>query len=785
MPLRILTFNWHEAYLHLLSKTGFEFDVVERWKAGIYGWIRAFRPVPPNCRLISEEEAKAGMQSGRYDRILAHNFSDLLLVQECSVPKVLIFHNKLSTEISLSPKTIDREEYLKRASHLLSAVQGLTLVFISEAKRLDWGLPGEVILPGIDSLDYADYRGDTPKVLRVGNGFVERDIMLGFSVQERILQGLPSMVLGLNASIPHARIPRDWDAFKAILVRHRLYLNTTLAPYEDGYNLAMLEAMVTGMPIVSIENPSSPIEDGLNGYISGNEESLRERVKTLFTDLATAKVMGKRAKETVMDRFPIHRFVNNWRTVLDGKPRKRSTHREQEKRSIKILMSYTSNPQTTAAYLEKALRRHHEVITYGPRINDDILKTWDLEKIRDRVREHDIPYFTDELTEVLYQLPKGWNPDLFLWVESGVSFPLKGFEALSCPRVCYLIDTHLHLANHLEIAGHFDHVFLAQKEYVKHFIEAGIPNVHWLPLACDPDIHQRFEVDVCHELTFVGSFTPSHRKRNALLVALSKKFPLHVERCFLEEMAFTFSRSKMVFNRSRKNDLNMRVFEALATGSLLITDEAGGSGLTELFEDGKHLVVYKHPRDLYARVEYYLKNDAERKRIASEGRREVLRHHTYENRVHAMMRHLGLVGMEGTRDARFGDAVTQGVKKHEDAIAESIGKIYRRTGDLSRAYTYFREAVTCNPENLEAMKGMLQLADGILERTELIGFLETYLKYHPADMDFLRRHAEMCYRSGRLKESLESIDKLLLFEPALEGARELRRKITGNVSTGV
>ena len=48
MSLRILTINWHESYIHLLSKTGHAFDVVERQKAGIFGWIHAIRPVPTN-----------------------------------------------------------------------------------------------------------------------------------------------------------------------------------------------------------------------------------------------------------------------------------------------------------------------------------------------------------------------------------------------------------------------------------------------------------------------------------------------------------------------------------------------------------------------------------------------------------------------------------------------------------------------------------------------------------------------------------------------------------------
>ena len=45
-PLRILTFNWHEAYICLLAKTGHKFTVVDKHKGGHAGWLQGTRPVP-------------------------------------------------------------------------------------------------------------------------------------------------------------------------------------------------------------------------------------------------------------------------------------------------------------------------------------------------------------------------------------------------------------------------------------------------------------------------------------------------------------------------------------------------------------------------------------------------------------------------------------------------------------------------------------------------------------------------------------------------------------------
>ena len=98
--MRILTFNWHEAYLCLLAKTGHPIDIVERFKGGSQVWFYETRPLPPNARIVREATARRGMREHTYDAVICHNVKDLLWVQEWPVRKILVFHNKLSTEIA-------------------------------------------------------------------------------------------------------------------------------------------------------------------------------------------------------------------------------------------------------------------------------------------------------------------------------------------------------------------------------------------------------------------------------------------------------------------------------------------------------------------------------------------------------------------------------------------------------------------------------------------------------------------------------------------------------------
>ena len=117
--------------------------------------------------------------------------------------------------------------------------------------------------------------------------------------------------------IPGSRISRSFDDLREHYRSHRLFLNTTVDGREDGYNLATLEAMATGMPVVSTANATSPIRDGENGYISADFDELHERVRELLRDLDRARRLGEEARRTVCDQFPMEAFVESWQAEID------------------------------------------------------------------------------------------------------------------------------------------------------------------------------------------------------------------------------------------------------------------------------------------------------------------------------------------------------------------------------------------------------------------------------------------------------------------------------------
>lgn len=319
--LNILSFNWHEPYLCLLAETSHHFTIVEpEVKEGsIMRWRKELRLLPDNITLMDKEVALSELEAGAFDLAICQNVKDLVFIKDFLLPKILVFHNKLSTEIALGKNQVKREEYLAPLRNIFSVV---SLVFISENKQRDWGFEGKIITPGINVKEYGGYSGDIQKVLRVGNMIRERDLMMGYAAQEEILKDIPNTLMGKNPAIPGSRVSKNWEELKSNYVSHRLFLNTTVNQFEDGYNLAMLEAMATGMPVVSTANDTSPIVNGENGFISNDINYLREKIQFLFENREEAKRIGQNGRQTVEEKFNLEKFVEKWETVIDDTVKK-------------------------------------------------------------------------------------------------------------------------------------------------------------------------------------------------------------------------------------------------------------------------------------------------------------------------------------------------------------------------------------------------------------------------------------------------------------------------------
>ena len=209
-------------------------------------------------------------------------------------------------------------------------------------------------------------------------------------------------------------------------------------------------------------------------------------------------------------------------------------------------------------------------------------------------------------------------------------------------------DTHLGKEYRFKKAEKFDYVFFNQKDAVEEYNKTHKNKAIWLPHAAEPKAYPNISIIKKYDVGFVGHVQDTANynglTRVDALDRLFKEFPnfyygsrhpAFTEKNLFEDAAKKFSLSKIVFNISIKDDINMRVFETLSTGSFILTNWIPTLG--ELFEDGKHLVTYKTLDEMVEKVKYYLEHDDERERIAQAGYDEFINKHTYAHRVNKIM----------------------------------------------------------------------------------------------------------------------------------------------------
>ncbi|NBX54840.1 MAG: hypothetical protein EBQ82_00800 [Betaproteobacteria bacterium] len=270
------------------------------------------------------------------------------------------------------------------------------------------------------------------------------------------------------------------------------------------------------------------------------------------------------------------------------------------------------------------------------------------------------------------QLCRGFkfSPELFLFIEGGSMqlFP-AGLEMLPCITAWYGIDTHMDFAKHLRISRLFDVSFIAQKEYVARLHQEGLPQVHWLPLAFAPELLPLPLPQKCVDIAHVGSMhVPANPQRHALLNCLRRVFPSHFfNSASPMEMQRIYAQSRIVFNKSVHNDVNMRFFEAAGAGAVIVTDPIVENGLEELFEEGTHYLVYQDEESLLRMVRTLLSDPDRCMDMGAAARHRVLDRHTYAHRVKEML------------------ALHAGAQKRANPTPEDYFAVYLKLGLLGAA----------------------------------------------------------------------------------------------------
>ena len=227
----------------------------------------------------------------------------------------------------------------------------------------------------------------------------------------------------------------------------------------------------------------------------------------------------------------------------------------------------------------------------------------------------------------LAHVPRGF--DAYVRIDHGDDYEAAWPDALR-PRLFFVSDTHLkHSWRKIRrAAASYDVMCCAQS-----WAASSLPNGAWVPFACDPALHGPRPSAKTLDLAFVG--TDGAVPRKFYLQALRERYPNSaIGPAPHTEMSRLYSSAKIGFNYSIANEVNMRVFEVLASRTCLVTNLLPPQELSLLgLNDGEHLVMFRHADELIPTIDRLLQDAGARERIAQAGHDAVVSRHTYAHRL--------------------------------------------------------------------------------------------------------------------------------------------------------
>jgi hypothetical protein len=257
---------------------------------------------------------------------------------------------------------------------------------------------------------------------------------------------------------------------------------------------------------------------------------------------------------------------------------------------VKLAVVSSLTPIATANYLVQAMKR----------AGDEVLVISD---VASPIVDVTAASASPDVSAICRQ--RSFEPDLALFIEGGTMRLMPtGLERLACATAWYGIDSHTNYEGHVRLARLFDMSFICHKQFVVRIERESARPAHWLPVACPrellPDPSQPRSIDV----GFVGAMDATRYPDRVRRLEAIRRVTDKVEFGLASpaEMMQRYARSKIVFNSSFNNDLNMRYFEAMGAGAALLTDAITESGAEELFEPGRHYVLYRSDAEMLAAV---------------------------------------------------------------------------------------------------------------------------------------------------------------------------------------
>lgn len=243
-----------------------------------------------------------------------------------------------------------------------------------------------------------------------------------------------------------------------------------------------------------------------------------------------------------------------------------------------------------------------------------------------------------------------YQPDAVLVIH-GLPFGNSCLSELAIPKIGWHLEPRDDLPYLIENASVFDIYNSFSQKDVDLLVQAGY-DCRYLSHAVTPEkFYSETGTLKIFDLTFVGNWSPWRDEAVKAALEVTTNLALYggywekkssIPKKVLKQiykgkeivgadLNHLFNSSRIVLNASRipgSHGLNMRFFEVLAAGSLLLTDAV--PELEKHFVPDAHLVVYQNTDELKRRLGEILNDSKQQNLIRLAGQRLVLEQHQYQ-----------------------------------------------------------------------------------------------------------------------------------------------------------
>jgi spore maturation protein CgeB len=268
-----------------------------------------------------------------------------------------------------------------------------------------------------------------------------------------------------------------------------------------------------------------------------------------------------------------------------------------------------------------------------------------------------------------------YRPDVMIVLE-GMNLSLNVVDRvrhMGIRTAIWLTDDPYYTDITASYARHYDYLFTLEVNCVQFYREMGCQQVHYLPLAFQPEMFRPRPVPngVHRDICFIGSaywnrvgvfnqITPFLASKRIIISGIwwerLKKYRLLAPQIQLntwmppDQTATFYNGAKIVINMHRAFDdqsynhnsrritgasPNPRTFEISGCGAFQLTDIR--DDLVNFYTPDYDIVTYASPEEMLHKMNHYLIHEEERKQIAMRGLYRTMRDHTYTNRLITML----------------------------------------------------------------------------------------------------------------------------------------------------